>query len=162
MLFQEAGNAADGIVHTVAEVNTLVTVEIHGITTLATRHELGNAYGAGKGTFDRQWVEIVFTGEQQELFEFGAEEFSAWRVVESQRGEGFEDAESARVAAVFGLDANDGHNDLGLYAINCLRLGQLRTIFLPELDATIDAAVVQEARTIALPGTLQRRDGRLD
>jgi hypothetical protein len=156
MLFKKAGNTADGIVHTVAKVHALVTVEINGIAALATRHELGNADGASKRPLHRQWVEIVFAGEQQELFEFGAEKFSAWRVVESQRGEGFEDAKPTRVAAVFGLDANDGHNDLCRYAINGLGLGQLRPIFLPELDATIDAAVIQEARTIALPGALQR------
>ena len=138
------------------KVDFLVAVEVDRITPLAARHELRNADGTGEGAAHVDRVHAVLAGQQQELFEFRAEEVGAARVMEGQRRQRLEYPEIAGIAPVLGFDADDGDDDLGRHAIKGAGLGQGQPVFLPEADAAIDAALVQEARPVAFPGTLER------
>ena len=121
-----------------------------------------DADGAGERALDGERVEVVLAGEEQELLQFGAEEFGARRILERQRGQRLKHAEAAGIAAVFGFDADDGDDDFRRYAIERTGLDQLPLVFQPEAHAAVDAAVVQEARPVAFPRALQGRARRLD
>ena len=82
--------------------------------------------------------------------------------MEGQRGQRFEYAETAGVGAILGFNADDGDNDLGRDAVQGRRFGQRRFVGSPETDAAVDPPIVDEARTVAFPGALQRRRRRLD
>ena len=162
MLLEEAGDAADRILGAVAEVDAPVAVEIDRIAALAAGHELRDADGAGEGTADNERVQPVFAGQEKELLQFLTEEIGAPRVVEGEGGQRLEHAEASGIAPVLRFDTDDGDDDFLGHAVHGTGLGQGEAVFLPEADAVVDAAIVDEARAVAFPGALQRRRRGLD
>ena len=66
--------------------------KVDGVVTLAAGHELRYADGASVGAFDVERTRAAFSRQQQKVFEFAAEEPRAWRVIERQRRQCFENA----------------------------------------------------------------------
>src|SRR5690606_6534318 len=73
------------------------------------------------------------------------------RVVETQRGKYVDDAEIAGVAAIHGLDTDDGHDDLGRDAILPVRTLQCIGMRVPECHAAVYAYRFDETSAICLP-----------
>jgi len=103
---------------------------------------------------DGERVITIFAGQEQEIFQLAAKEFGPRRVIESQRGERFEDAEAAGVSPVLGLDADDGNDDFGRDAVDRFGALQEGTVLFPEAQTTRFAAAVDEALAVAFPGAL--------
>ncbi|MPN31783.1 hypothetical protein SDC9_179258 [bioreactor metagenome] len=66
------------------------------------------------------------------------------------------------MAAIYGFDANDGHDHFGGYAVTLFGHLQDRGILRPESQAALNACLVQEARPVPLPGAHAWRAGRAD
>ncbi|MNT33809.1 hypothetical protein D3C72_1697550 [compost metagenome] len=60
MMLEVTGNAADGIVRVVPDIDVAVPVEVHRVGAKAARHELRQAHGTGVGTFEGQWIDLLF------------------------------------------------------------------------------------------------------
>ena len=112
------------------QVDAPVAVEVHRVPARAARHELRDADRAGIRALHRKDVEAVVARKQQVLLELAAEEARARRIVEGERGEGVDHAEATGVAAVVGLDADDGdhefrrHAEIALGAPQAVRLAR--------------------------------------
>ncbi|MNS78231.1 hypothetical protein D3C72_1118350 [compost metagenome] len=128
-----------------------VAVEVHGEGAEAARHELRQAHGAGVGALERQRVELLLTGQQQELAQLLAEEFGPWRVVEAQGRQGIDHPVVAGVAAKEGFHADDGDDVLRRHAVFLLGTGQHRFVLAPEVHTAGDARVGDEHRPVVLP-----------
>ncbi|MNJ39330.1 hypothetical protein D3C77_342000 [compost metagenome] len=152
MALEVAGNAANGIVRVVPDIDVAVAVKVHGVGAKAARHELRQAHGASIGAFEGQRVNLLFTGQQQVFAQLLAEEFGARRVIEAQGRQRVDHPVVAGVAAKEGLDTDDRNDHLGRHAVFLLGAGQGGLMLAPEVDATGDPGVGEEHRAIVLPG----------
>src|SRR5262245_23313128 len=163
---QEVRDAADRVGRARAEVAASVAVEVDREAADAPRHELRDADRARVRAAEARRIGARLARVEQERLELGAEELGAARVVECERGERVEHAEGAGLATVLGLDADDGHDDLGRYAVRGGRAREHPRVATPELHAGVDAARAHEAVAVAAPRALaagnrghQRHDG---
>ncbi len=76
------------------------------------------------------------------------------RIGKAQRKQGIQHFEVAHDFAVDGFHAQDGHNNRGRYTIVFGNLVQGQAMFLPELDATLNAGRVYIAFFIRYPTAL--------
>jgi len=128
-----------------------VTVKIHRVGAKAARHELRQAHRSGVRALEGQWIDLLFTGQQQELTQFLAEKFGTGRIVESERGQRINHPVIAGITSEKGLDADDRHDDLCRYAVFLLGTGQHGLVLAPEVHTTGDARVGDEHRAIFFP-----------
>ncbi|MNE26487.1 hypothetical protein D3C80_1198560 [compost metagenome] len=151
MALEVAGNAADGIIRVVPDIDVAVAVEIHGIGAETARHELRQAHGTSIGALEREWVELFFAGQQQELAQLLAEEFGARRIVKTQGRQGVDHPVVTRVAAEEGLHTDDRDDHLGRHTVLALGPGQGLFMLAPEIHTTGNARVGDEHGTVLFP-----------
>ena len=156
-------HAADGVGSVALQVDVAVAVHVHGKAVDAAGQELRQAHGTGIAALHRQRVAALPGAEDEELFEFTAEESAAvlaagWEV-KGQRGQRVDDAEVAGDAPVEGFDADDGHHDVGGHAPAVLRFLQPGFVVAPEGHARSDALRVDETCAVGGP-VLGRAGGR--
>ena len=162
VLGEKTGDAADGVVGARREVDAAVAVEVDRIAAHARRQELRQADGPGIRALVAPRVAPLVARQQQQGLEFAAEQLGARRMVEGQVGQGIEGMEAPGVAAVEGLDAEDGDDDRGRHAAGRLGVRQRRGVALPEVEAAGDASRLDEAVAIGPPRAAAGIGGRLD
>ncbi len=162
MLFEEVGDAADGVFRAVFQIDATVAVEVDGVVADARGQKLRQADGAGVGAAIAGRAALVFPGEQQQVFQLATKQLGARRVVEGQRGECREGFEAPGIAAIEGFDADDGDDELGWHAGERLRFRQRCAMSLPESPSGGKAARLDETAAISLPGAHARIGRRLD
>ena len=131
MALEVAGDAANGIVRVIPDIDVAIAVEVHRVVAKTARHELRQAHGAGIGAFERQRVELFITGQQQELAQFLA-------VV-------------AGVATKERFHTDYRNNVLRRHAVFLLGTGQHGLVLAPEVHTTGNARVGEEHRPVVLP-----------
>ncbi|MNP01653.1 hypothetical protein D3C76_934770 [compost metagenome] len=151
MALEITGDAADGIVRVVPDIDVAVSVEVHRIGAKAARHELRQAHGAGVGALEGQWVDLLFPGQQQELTQFLAEKFGTGRIVETEGRQGVNYPEITGIAAKKGLNADNRDNYLRRHAVFLLGTGQYGLMLAPEVDATGNTRIGDEHRPVFVP-----------
>ncbi|MNZ99603.1 hypothetical protein D3C78_1189350 [compost metagenome] len=146
-----AGNAADGVVGVGPDINVAIAVEIHRIGAETARHELWQPHGAGVRPLERQRVDLLFPGQQQEFTQLLAEELGTWRVVETQGRQGVDHPIVAGITTKKGLDTDDRDDHLGRHAVFLLGTGQNCLMLTPEVHAAGNSRVREEHRAIFFP-----------
>ncbi|MNH10581.1 hypothetical protein D3C79_700640 [compost metagenome] len=146
-----AGHTADGIVRVVPDIDVAVPVEVHRVVAEAAWHELRQPHGASVRALERQGVELLIPGQQQELTQLLAEELGPWRVVEAQRRQGVDHPVVAGIAAKKGFHADDCDNVLRRYAVLLLGTCQHSLVLTPEIHTASDTCIGDEHRPIVLP-----------
>src|SRR5450830_689687 len=146
-----AGHAANGVISVGPDIDMPGAVEIHRIGAKTARHELRQAHGSGVGALEAQRVELLFTGQQEELTQLLAEKIGPRRVVEAQGRQGVDHPVIAGITAKKGFHADDRDNHLGRHAVFLLGTGQGRFMLAPEIDAAGHSRIGDKNRPVFLP-----------
>jgi hypothetical protein len=80
-----AGDAADGILRAVQQVDLAVAVKVDRVIAHAAGQKLGQAERTGVGTLIVQRIAVLFAGHQQQILKLATEQFGTAGVVEGER-----------------------------------------------------------------------------
>ncbi|MNH20041.1 hypothetical protein D3C79_797940 [compost metagenome] len=152
MLGEVVGHAADGIDRIGEQIPLAIPVKIDRVVAVAGGHELAHTHGARIGAFEAGERPLLLPGEQHQLGELLGEEIAALRVVKTQGIEAVEHGVTAHLAAIEGLDTDDGDDKGGRHSIGLLGPRQRLCVALPECDTVPDPLGGDEQRPVAVPG----------
>ncbi|MNB80339.1 hypothetical protein D3C75_270990 [compost metagenome] len=151
MALEVTGNTANGIIRIGPDVDMAITVEIHCISAETARHELRQSHCASVGAFERQRIDLLFAGQQQELTQLLAEKLGTGRIVETQGRQGIDHPEISGITAEKGFNTDDRDNHLGRHAVFLLGTSQHRFVLTPEIHTPGYARIGDEHRAILAP-----------
>ena len=165
-LGQVMGHAADGVGIAAPQVDLAIAIKVNGQLADGAGHELRQANGASKRAQHAQGIGLLFGAQAQELAklipEKSAAVAAAFGEVQAQGGQHIQHAETARVAAIGGLNADDARNDFHGHAIRGFSALQQGFVLAPELHAGLQTDGFDEACSVSGPVLGARVGGRHD
>ena len=145
-------HAGDGVGRVIPDVALAIAIPIGGQLAIAAGHELRHAHRASIGAERTQIVHAFLPAQQQELFQFAAEEAGAPRIFKTEGRQGVDHPVLAGLDAIGALDADDRGHHLGRHAITGLGPGQRRLVQGHEVAPAVDAFLGQEQLAVGMPG----------